>query len=79
VPPRCCSRFAAVVLTDGRRLDPPGRIGDHLVGIVAGEHDVIGTDRELLSLLTGQDGQPSGVVGVSGSSVGVLPRRRIRS
>jgi hypothetical protein len=34
------------------------------VGIVAGEHDVIGTDRELLGLslglLTGQDGQPSG-------------------
>jgi hypothetical protein len=44
------------------------RIGGHLVGIVAGEHDVIGTDRELLrlslGLLTGQDGQPSGGVGV---------------
>ena len=38
------------------------------MGIVAGEHDVIGTDRELLrlslGLLTGQDGQPSGGVGV---------------
>ena len=44
-----------------------GRTGGHLVGIVTREHDVIGTDRELLGLslglLTGQDGQPSGVVG----------------
>jgi len=37
VPPRCRSRFCGGRFTDRRRLDPPGCIGCHLVGIVAGD------------------------------------------
>src|SRR5208282_2102217 len=33
----------AVVFADRCRLDPPGRVGGHLVRVVAGEHDVVGT------------------------------------